>query len=166
MLAAVFSFQGRINRLQYLLGNLAVGAMLALLAVLFGSFIGLSAATRPTLAMAVDAVFLIIATPLALWIGASLQVRRLRDIGCGPALAIPAWIGVIVAAGLMTQGAAQSQIAVGTAINFAVLTCLYVWPGKRGGVRSISEVGRLMVFAAAPALAPARVRSEPLRLGR
>jgi uncharacterized membrane protein YhaH (DUF805 family) len=166
MLAAVFSFRGRINRVQYFLGNLAVGGVLILLAMLLVGFVGLPARTQPTLAMAIDSVFLVIATPLALWIGASLQVRRLRDIGCGPVLAVPAWIGVLVVVWFVTQGAAQSQVALGTAINFAVLTCLFAWPGRRGGVRSISDGGRLMAFAPSSALAPARIRAQPLRLGR
>jgi uncharacterized membrane protein YhaH (DUF805 family) len=166
MLAAVFSFRGRINRLQYFLGNLAVGATLILLAMLYSGFVDLPAKTQPTLGMAIDAVFLVIATPLMLLIGASLQVRRLRDIGCGPALGLIAWAGVIVVAALVTGNAAQSQIAAGTAINFAVLTCLYAWPGKRGGIRSLSGGGWLMVFAPSTALAPVRARAEPLRLGR
>jgi uncharacterized membrane protein YhaH (DUF805 family) len=159
MLAAVFSFKGRINRLHYFLGNLAVGATLVLLATLFIGFIDLPTTTQPTVTMGVDAVLLVLAGPLAIWSGASLQVRRLRDIGCGPVLGIPAWIGVIVVAALVTQGAAQSQIAVGTAINFAVLTCLYVWPGRPGRrLSSISDGGRLMALAPSPVLARATRR--------
>jgi uncharacterized membrane protein YhaH (DUF805 family) len=157
MLAAVFGFKGRINRLQYLIGNVAVCATFALLATLFAGFIDLPPTTQPTIAMSVDAVLLALAAPLAILCGASLQVRRLRDIGCGPVLAIPAWLGVLVVGGLISQGAAQSQVAVGTAINFAVLTCLFVWPGKRrGGLSPISQSGWLMALApSSPALSPA-----------
>jgi uncharacterized membrane protein YhaH (DUF805 family) len=156
MLAAVFSFKGRINRLHYFLGNLAVGATLVLLATMFVGFIDLPASTPPSVTLGVDAVLLVLAAPLTIWCGASLQVRRLRDIGCGPVLAIPAWIGVLVVATLVTQGAAQSQIAIGTAINFGVLTCLFVWPGRRGrGLSSISDGGRLMALAPSPVLARA-----------
>jgi uncharacterized membrane protein YhaH (DUF805 family) len=154
MLAAVFSFKGRVNRLQYLAGNVAVGATLVLLATLFADFIDLPPTAQPTVALSIDAVLLALAAPLTVWCGASLQVRRLRDIGCGPVLAIPAWIGVLVVAGMVTQGAAQDQVAVGSAINFAVLTCLFVWPGRRrDGLSSISRSGWLMALAPSPALA-------------
>ena len=164
MHAAVFGFKGRINRLQYLAGNVAVGAIFVLLATLIAGFVDLPPTTQPTVAMSIDAVLLALAAPLALWCGASLQVRRLRDIGCGPVLAIPAWIGVLVVASLVTQGAAQNQVAVGTAINFAVLTCLFVWPGKRRpALSSISQSGWLMALAPATALARAPALSPSAR---
>jgi uncharacterized membrane protein YhaH (DUF805 family) len=165
MLAALFSFRGRINRLQYLLGNAGIFAAIWLLSTLFMGFGDLPANARPTFALGVDAVMLVLAAPLVVWIGASLQVRRLRDIGCGPVLAVPAWVGVLVVAALVTQGAPQNQVAIGTAINFAVLVCLFAWPGKRGGYRALSYGGSLTTFAPSSALAPAR-RAPPLRLGR
>ena len=48
MFASVFSFRGRINRLQYFLGNIAVGGALALLAGMLISFIELAPTARPS----------------------------------------------------------------------------------------------------------------------
>src|SRR5579862_7934793 len=103
MLASVFSFRGRINRLQYLLGNFAVGAALALLAAMLISFTELAPTARPSLTMALDAVFLVVAAPLALWSAASLQIRRLRDIGWEPLIVAPMWVGALVLAGFAAQ---------------------------------------------------------------
>jgi uncharacterized membrane protein YhaH (DUF805 family) len=148
MLAAVFNFRGRINRSQYFLGSLAVGAIFVALAQLFIGFGHLAEMPRSTLAITLDAVLLVMAAPLAAWIAVSLQVRRLRDIGWNPLIVFPLWIGAL--AGMAVQGSpdvVQTQTAVGTLINFAALTCLFVWPGRRGGIASISDGGRLMALA-------------------
>ncbi|HZZ90369.1 MAG TPA: DUF805 domain-containing protein [Caulobacteraceae bacterium] len=165
MLAALFSFRGRVNRLQYLIGNIAVFGAVLLLAVMLSALLDLPASTAPSFALGVDAAMLVLGAALVLWIGASLQVRRLRDIGCGPALAVPAWLGVVVVAALVTQGAPQSQVAIGTAINFAVVACLFGWPGKRGGFRALSYGGTLSSFAPVASPASAR-RSSLIQLGR
>jgi uncharacterized membrane protein YhaH (DUF805 family) len=150
MLTAVFKFRGRINRSQYLLGNVATAVIFAALAQLFMA-VGHPPETSPSsLPIAVNAVLLVMATPLAAWIAISLQARRLRDIGWDPLIAIPIWIGALLLAGWATQGspdAAQTQMAAVTLINFGALTCLFVWPGRRSGLASISDGGRLMALA-------------------
>jgi uncharacterized membrane protein YhaH (DUF805 family) len=150
MLTAVFKFRGRINRSQYFLGNLAIGMIFVALAQLFMGFGHQAGTPRSTFATAIDAVLLVMATPLAAWIAVSLQARRLRDIGWEPLIAIPIWAGALVAVGMAAQSSpdtTQTQMVVGTLINFAALTCLFVWPGRRGGIASISDGGRLMALA-------------------
>src|SRR5579872_269574 len=103
MLASVFSFRGRINRLQYFFGNFAVGGALALLAWMLIGFTELAPTARPSATMALDAVFLVLAAPLALWCAVSLQARRLRDIGWEPLIVMPMWVGALVLAGFAAQ---------------------------------------------------------------
>ena len=159
MLASVFSFRGRINRLQYFLGNFAVGGALALLAGMLITFIELAPTSRPSLVMVWDAVFLVFAGPLALWSGVSLQARRLRDIGWEPLIVMPIWVGALVLAGFAAQaGFAMSQAALASMISLAMLACLYGWPGRRGGVTSLSD-GRMMALGPSSALAPISRRS-------
>jgi uncharacterized membrane protein YhaH (DUF805 family) len=159
MLASVFSFRGRINRLQYLLGNFAVGGALALPAWTLIGFTELAPTTRPSPTMALDAVLLVLAAPLAIWSAVSLQARRLRDIGWEPLIVLPMWVGTLVLAGFAAQaGFALSQAALASLISLALLACLYGWPGRRGGVTSLCD-GRMMALAPSPALAPIRRRS-------
>src|SRR5580698_7525292 len=151
MFASVFSFRGRINRLQYFLGNIAVGGALALLAGMLISFAELAPTWRPSLTMALDAVFLVFAGPLATWSAVSLQARRLRDIGWEPMIVLPMWLGVVLLAGFAAQaGLAVSQAALASLISLAMLACLYGWPGRRSSVTSLSD-GRMMALAPAPA---------------
>ena len=159
MLAAVFSFRGRINRLQYFLGSLTIGALLALLAAMLISFTQLAPTARPSLTMALDAVFLVFASPLAVWSAASLQARRLRDIGWEPLIVFPMWIGVLLLAGFAAQ-AGVSQTALASLASLALLACLYGWPGRRNSVTSLSD-GRMMALAPSSALAPISRRSLP-----
>jgi uncharacterized membrane protein YhaH (DUF805 family) len=159
MLASVFSFRGRINRLQYFLGNFAVGGALALLAAMLISFTELAPTARPSLTMALDAVFLVVAAPLAMWGAAARQARRRRVIGWEPLIVIPMWVGLLVLAGFAAQaGFALSQAALASMISLAMLACLYGWPGRRGGVTSLSD-GRMMALGSSTALAPIRRRS-------
>jgi uncharacterized membrane protein YhaH (DUF805 family) len=161
MLNAVFNFRGRINRLQYFLGNLAVGGALALLAAMLISFIELAPTARPSPAMALDAVFLVFAAPLATWSALSLQARRLRDIGWEPLIVMPMWVGLLALGGFAAQaGFALSQAAVASVISLAMLACLYGWPGRRSRVTSLSD-GRMMALGPSPALAPIRRRTFP-----
>jgi uncharacterized membrane protein YhaH (DUF805 family) len=159
MLASVFSFRGRINRLQYFLGNFAVGGALALLAGMLITFAELAPTSRPSLTMALEAVFLVFAAPLAIWCAISLQARRLRDIGWEPLVVMPMWLGALVLAGFAAQvGLALSQAALASLISLAMLACLYGWPGRRNGVTSLSD-GRMMALAPLSGLAPVSRRS-------
>src|SRR5580658_4474416 len=126
MLTAVFSFRGRLNRRQYFLGNLAIGAVLALLGAALIGFSERAPTARPTLAMDLEAALLVIAAPLAVWSALSLQARRLRDIGLEPLLVMPLWMA--------TLGLAQSWPMMAASISLALFACLYAWPGRRGGL--------------------------------
>jgi uncharacterized membrane protein YhaH (DUF805 family) len=158
MLTAVFSFRGRINRLQYFLGTLVIGGVLALLAAMVISFTELAPTSRPSLAMALDAVFLVFAAPLATWCAVSLQARRLRDIGWEPLVVMPMWLGILALGAIAASaGLALSQAPVASMISLAMLACLYGWPGRRNGVTSLCD-GRMMALGSSPALAPIRRR--------
>jgi uncharacterized membrane protein YhaH (DUF805 family) len=150
MFAAVFSFRGRLNRRQYFFGNLAVGCALALLGAMFIGFIELAPTARPTLAMSLEAVLLVIVSPLAVLSALSLQARRLRDAGLEPLLVIPLWIGSL--------GLVQSLPMLAVAVNLAVLAYLYAWPGKRDGRASIADGGRMLAFAPVSTMGPASRR--------
>jgi uncharacterized membrane protein YhaH (DUF805 family) len=150
MLAAVFSFRGRLNRRQYFLGSLAAGAVLAMLGALFIGFIELAPTSRPTLAMSLNAVLLVIAAPLAVLSALSLQARRLRDVGLEPLIVIPLWIGSL--------GVAQSLPVLALSINLVLLAGLYAWPGRRDGASSISG-GGILAFAPISTKGPASRRS-------
>jgi uncharacterized membrane protein YhaH (DUF805 family) len=151
MLAAVFSFRGRLNRRQYFLGNIAVGLVLALLAATVIGFIELAPTARPAMTMDVTAVLLVIAAPLAVWSAVSLQARRLRDIGLEPLLVIPLWIASL--------GLAEIQPMLAVSISLALFACLYGWPGRRGLSSSFDDA-RIMTLAPASAFATISGRSR------
>jgi uncharacterized membrane protein YhaH (DUF805 family) len=151
MFAAVFSFRGRLNRRQYFIGNFAVSVALALLGAMFIGFIEHAPTARPTLTMSVEAVLLVIVSPLAILSALSLQARRLRDVGLEPLVVIPLWIGSL--------GLVQSLPILAVAVNLAVFACLYAWPGRRG-VSSNFDDRRLMNFAPAAAYATISGRSR------
>jgi uncharacterized membrane protein YhaH (DUF805 family) len=155
MLTAVFSFRGRLNRRQYFLGNLAIGAVLALLGAALIGFSERAPTARPTLAMDLEAALLVIAAPLAVWSALSLQARRLRDIGLEPLLVMPLWMA--------TLGLAQSWPMMAASISLALFACLYAWPGRRGGLSANFDDHRITTFEPAPALATVRARSSRRR---
>jgi uncharacterized membrane protein YhaH (DUF805 family) len=155
MIRAVVSFRGRLNRRQYFLGNFAIGGVLAVLGAALIGFSQLAPTARPTVAMDIDAVLLVIAAPIAVWSALSLQARRLRDIGLEPLFAIPLWIG--------TLGLAQSWPMIAASISLALFACLYAWPGRRGGLAANFDDHRITTFAPAPALATVRARSSRRR---
>lgn len=76
----LFSFNGRINRAQYWLGNLAVGVVLGVLMLAVAS----TAAAAPGKSSeggAVSALVLALLMLAASWCGFSLQVKRFHDRG-------------------------------------------------------------------------------------
>lgn len=154
MLAAVFSFRGRVDRRQFFLGSLALGVVLALLAAMLISFVELP--SRPTPAMVLEAVLLVIAAPLAVWSALSLQARRMRDIGWEPLIGLPMWIGAV--------GLAQSLPLLAVAFCVTMLAGLYAWPGRRGGSSPLTGGGRADVFS--PVLVPVRRRAPSSRRWR
>jgi uncharacterized membrane protein YhaH (DUF805 family) len=93
MLAAIFSFRGRINRLQYLgglVGLLASFIVVAIVAVLsIGDLASLE--QNPTRVLPVILI-LLVALPMWIAVSLSLQARRIRDIGLNPLFVIPAYM--------------------------------------------------------------------------
>ena len=141
MLAAVFGFRGRINRLQYFLGALALGAALVVPLLLIVGSIGLHAAAgpRPGLLASLggQALFALVAVPLFLWVALSLQARRFRDIGWNPLYVIPGLIAVGVVDALVARaapaisiGALHNQTPLGLTVSLAAAAALLFWPGK------------------------------------
>jgi uncharacterized membrane protein YhaH (DUF805 family) len=141
MLAAVFTFRGRLNRLQYFLANCGLGLALVVLAmilvagVLGGRSLGgpdAMATLRPT------ALYCIVVLGLPyLWISFSLQSRRLRDIGWEPIFVIPAWIGLEMLDRLAVWAAPQIAAApqgkvswLSLLLNAGLGLCLLFWPGR------------------------------------
>ena len=94
MLEAVFSFRGRLGRLQYFVGGLALGMAIIVPLVMIGvsMFAHGGVGAKPPLGLL--ALFALVAVPLFLWISLSLQARRLRDIGWNPLYVIPAVFAV------------------------------------------------------------------------
>src|SRR5271154_3884479 len=98
MLAAIFSFRGRLNRIQYFLGSWGLGMALVVLAVIL--FVGALGGRSPEepqnmASLGLTALFCIVVLgPIYLWVSFSMQARRFRDIGWEPTVVIPAWIGL------------------------------------------------------------------------
>jgi uncharacterized membrane protein YhaH (DUF805 family) len=143
MLAAVFSFRGRLNRLQYFLGSWGLGTvMIVLVVVLVISIVGAghpgeaSPATLIRGGLAAILFFLVVG-PIYLWVSFSLQARRFRDIGWEPVFVIPAWIGAGIVDRLAVMGAPQIAVLHGSGVSWLGLLlnlglggCLLFWPGK------------------------------------
>jgi uncharacterized membrane protein YhaH (DUF805 family) len=143
MLAAVFSFRGRLNRIQYFLGSWGLGtAMVVLLVVLLASAGGMVGGGTPGPAALVKLgvialLALLVIVPIYFWISFSLQARRFRDIGWEPVFVIPAWIGAGIVDRLAVLGAPQIEVISGSGIswlglllNLGLAGCLLFWPGK------------------------------------
>lgn len=137
MLDAVFGFGGRINRLQYFGGVLALFGALVLPLVLIVGFV---AANRGAAAsgLLMMGLLLLVAIPLVIWVGLSLQARRFRDIGWNPLYVIPPLVLIAIADRLVAQavpvlsiGKPYHQTAVGLLISLAAGGCLLFWPGQR-----------------------------------
>src|SRR5471030_930842 len=124
MLAAVFSFRGRLNRLQYFLGSWGLGAaMFVLVVTVVASVGGLAGGGSPDqsallkLGLAAGLAFLVIG-PIYLWVSFSLQARRFRDIGWEPVFVIHAWIGLDIVDRLAVMGAPQIAVIGGMGMSW------------------------------------------------
>ncbi len=144
MFGAVFSFGGRLNRLQYFLGCVGLGmagvvALVVLFVAVLGSY-GAAKAGGGAGALAALGPALLLALPLLaawFWISLSLQVRRFRDIGWNPVFVVPAWIGFSVIDSLVASaspslgvGPLHHNTIVGVLINLALGCVLLFWPGR------------------------------------
>jgi uncharacterized membrane protein YhaH (DUF805 family) len=140
MLETVFSFSGRINRLQYFASIVALTAALFVPVLMIG--IGLLAhggvgAKPPLATLALLGLFFLLAIPPFLWVSFSLQARRFRDIGWNPLYVIPGWmvfnvfdrvIAQFVPA--LTMGRLYHQTWLGLAVGLGLGCALLFWPGR------------------------------------
>ena len=133
MLETLFSFHGRINRLQYFGWGLALaGAMTALAIPLVVWMIAAHVAATP----AVGLIALFIAPPL-LWASFALQAKRFRDIGWNPLYVILGWIAIdavdlLVAktVPMLAVGALHTHTLIGALVNLILGGSLLFWPGR------------------------------------
>jgi len=143
MIGALFSFRGRIGRLQYFLTALGVG-FVALLVIgafflnLMSAYFGRGAVHGGSL-VGLGLAMLLLA-PLILWIGLAVQAKRVRDIGWDPILVIPALWAFSFVDSLVAQAVpalrvlpAGHQTIVGMAVSLAYTGCLLFWPGEGSG---------------------------------
>jgi uncharacterized membrane protein YhaH (DUF805 family) len=176
MLGAIFSFRGRLNRIQYFLGCCGAGAGLVVLLMLVGglAFAAAGGGSGPPSMFTVAVVglaMLLVVGPLYCWISFSLQARRFRDIGWEPVFVIPGWIGANIIDRLAVMGAPQIAIMPGAGISWLTVVVglffsgsLLFWPGHESSsdVASVfDDVPPPPGRAAPPAPAPAARRWSP-----
>ncbi|MCX8255977.1 hypothetical protein RHAL1_00708 [Beijerinckiaceae bacterium RH AL1] len=131
MFETVFSLQGRLKRLPYFFGTMALGLAFGagLAAILVGGTIAATAHSWGTLAGWV--VCLLPLVGVLLWCSLSLHVRRIRDIGWDPTLVIAVWLifkvvdRLILAPLLHTQG---NGTMIGAVVQLALSLALLFWP--------------------------------------
>ena len=138
MLTGIFTFRGRINRLQYWLGSMGIGLFVAV--VLLGPLIAGGGADSAASAGAKLGLLALLAIPtifIAFWVSLSLQARRIRDIGFNPVIVMPLWMLIAVADKLLTPGFPHlspvqlaSPSVVGALINLVGGAALCFWPGR------------------------------------
>ena len=134
MLDAVFSFRGRINRIQYFLGGLGLAFTVTVIAVVaIVGLVGARGVAGIMQAMLPLALVALVVGPVYLWVAFSLQARRFRDMGWNPLYVIPGWIVAEVAVRIATFGAASLMmdgLVVTMVINLFMSACLLFWPGQ------------------------------------
>jgi uncharacterized membrane protein YhaH (DUF805 family) len=140
MLETVFSFRGRINRLQYFASVVALGAALIVPVLVIG--LGLLAhggvgAKPPLATLALMGLFFLLSIPPFLWVSFSLQARRFRDIGWNPLYVIPGWMVFQVFDRVLAQfvpalsiGPLHYQTWIGLLVSLTLGGALLFWPGR------------------------------------
>lgn len=140
---SLFSFSGRLGRVAYIVGTLAltVGTaillavgMVLMIALISGSGSRSSAGATALLSLPLMIVFglLFVASQL------SLQVRRLRDIGWDPWVFIGGWIAVCFLDTMLAYAVPAMALrhhhgtVVGALCNVAAVGALWFWPGSEG----------------------------------
>jgi uncharacterized membrane protein YhaH (DUF805 family) len=160
MLDAAFSFRGRVNRLQYFMGVMALFFAVAIPLALGGATVLAHPTASAIGGSLLVILLLLLAAPVLGWVGLSLQARRFRDIGWNPAYVIP---GLVVAniidqlIALAVPGLAigpfQRQTILGLLISLGAGGALLFWPGKPDAADAPADDTR-WVFADDPDLAP------------
>jgi uncharacterized membrane protein YhaH (DUF805 family) len=184
MLGAIFSFRGRINRLQYL--GAVIGLGLATFAFFFAAIAALVAGVGAPSGAATGQVWVtgVLKHPallstiglagltffgLSIWINLSVQARRFRDMGWEPTYVFSAWIAVIVVdriAAVLSgvHGAVYGETIIGSLVNLALYGCLLFWPGRR--FDDLVWEPEAMRPAYAPAASPAPYNPAPAMVRR
>jgi uncharacterized membrane protein YhaH (DUF805 family) len=146
MLSAMFSFHGRIGRMQYFLRSMAlVGAIFGVIFVpiliLCAGRIREALHGGPTPGggvslLLVFGVLALICLPAGLWSSLSLQARRFRDIGWNPLFVILGWIGfdlidrlVAGAVPSLALGQTHQGTLFGALVGLVLGGALLFWPG-------------------------------------
>lgn len=143
----LFSFRGRIGRMQYFLRSLVASVALVVLVVL-AVLVGVGGSNRPNLgALGLALLLMIPILVAAVWSGLSLQARRFRDIGWEPTFVLPVWIVAQIVLQMMftpmavlTSGHGNTSFGsfVPGLLNLVMWGILLFWPGNGG-----SDIDRL-----------------------
>lgn len=168
----LFSFFGRIGRLEFLVGSVVVTAGAVAGGFLFTMFAVALCATRAGFGLAI--LLLVGFGGAVLWTTLALYTRRARDIGWDPFVAVGGWfaleaIDVIVARLVPSLALGKGfTTGLGPLANLAMLAAFLLWPGREGADPAPSrlfppDLPRSRVeslrMAAATAAAPGR---EPI----
>jgi uncharacterized membrane protein YhaH (DUF805 family) len=136
MLDKLFSFRGRLNRVEFFCWSLAAGVIFIVMAVVLvvAGVRGLSTGSSP----GVTGLLLIVAMAIAyFWCGFALQAKRIRDIGLSPVMVI---VGLMLFS--MFDAAVLSRIfhfklwslspntGIAGLVNLAYIGMLFFWPGQ------------------------------------
>lgn len=171
MLDALFSFRGRLSRLQYLgwwLGSIGL-IVLAVVIAFFSFGVGWAATAKVSqpgwgslLAAGLVAIlFMLGLLVVCFWIGLALATKRIRDIGWNPLLVIGgiflfSIVDMVVLSRLLggigpkTYGGGGSVI--GLLVNLTYMAVLFFWPSASDGEQDPGEPLREapVIAAAAP----------------
>ena len=133
----LFSFQGRITRSQYWLGNLLAGAIYGVIVGLMAGMVRASVDAQQSVAAALASFVIVYALLfiMLLWNGFAIQVKRLHDRGrTGWLTLLPLSILVLMIAAMVNAGMSASSpeagviAAIGAAAPYwAVLFLVNIW---------------------------------------
>jgi uncharacterized membrane protein YhaH (DUF805 family) len=163
MVSLFFGFNGRINRLQYWLGNCGAG-LAGFIGYFLVAIIASPQADGPKIdpgqqALTTLALMALVWAVLS-WIGLALQVKRFHDRGRSGYFALAPFVPVVVIAtsvgGGILADAPGEAVVPGTLIWFLILGCINVWLfidlGLLGGDREANRFGE----PPGPGLSPGR----------
>jgi len=166
MLGAVFSFRGRLNRIQYFLSLIGLGFATMVVAVV--TVLGAFGGQMPVQANLMHAgvivlLVMLVAVPAYFWVSFSLQARRFRDIGWDPILMIPGWLMLEILDRLAVHFAPEMAVVQGIGVswfglllNLGLGLCLLFWPG-----RAVDDIASVFDDVPPPRMAAGPAPSEP-----
>jgi uncharacterized membrane protein YhaH (DUF805 family) len=134
LLEKLFSFRGRLARLEFLGWSLAAGVLLVVMAMVLVTA-GIYSSSPGLAAIVIGLVMAVV----YFWMSFALQAKRIRDIGLSPLMVI---VGLMLFS--MFDAAVLSRIihfklwslgpntGIGGLVNLAYLGMLLFWPGESG----------------------------------